>query len=150
MFMSFKFQKAVFWWKRSVLRPDLASERCLFMWNSCENGSEWNFLFVKCREVPIHNSCNIILGRVFDEPYCRFGMNIGIIHCYTPSPHWGTRTLRGRNEILALIKGDFMSEIEGTRWNPFPELIQLKYTLTASPLTGCELWQLDGIAVWAC
>jgi hypothetical protein len=31
----------------------------------------------------------------------------------------------GRYEILALIKGDFISEIEGTRWNPFLELMQL-------------------------
>ena len=43
MSMSFKFQEAVCWWKRSVLRPDLASEGCLFVWNACEEGGQWNF-----------------------------------------------------------------------------------------------------------
>jgi hypothetical protein len=33
--------------------------------------------------------------------------------------------IEGGYEILALFKGHFISEIEGTRWNPFPELIQL-------------------------
>jgi hypothetical protein len=53
-----------------VLHPDLASEGCLFVWNACEEGGQWKFSFAKCREVPIYNSCYIILGRVFDEPYC--------------------------------------------------------------------------------
>jgi hypothetical protein len=29
----------------------------------------------------------------------------------------------GEYEILARVWEDFISEIEGTRWNPFPELI---------------------------
>jgi hypothetical protein len=33
--------------------------------------------------------------------------------------------MRGGYDILARIKEDFISEIEGTRWNPFPELIHL-------------------------
>ena len=69
-----------------MLRPDLATEGCLFVWKKCEEGGQWNLSFAKCSEVPIHTSGYIILGRVFDEPYCRFGTNICIIHCYTPSP----------------------------------------------------------------
>jgi hypothetical protein len=60
MSMSFKFQKAICWWKRSVLCPALASEGCLFVWNLCEDGGQWNFSFAKCVEVPIYNSCYII------------------------------------------------------------------------------------------
>jgi hypothetical protein len=33
--------------------------------------------------------------------------------------------IEGGYEILARIKEDFISEIEGTRWNPFPQLTQL-------------------------
>jgi hypothetical protein len=33
--------------------------------------------------------------------------------------------LRGGYEILARVAEDFISEIEGTMWNPFPELILL-------------------------
>jgi hypothetical protein len=31
----------------------------------------------------------------------------------------------GGYEILVLVEEDFMSEIDGTRWKPFPELILL-------------------------
>ena len=68
--MAFKFQEAVCWCRRSVLRPNLASEGCLFVWNSFEEGGQWNFSFAKCSEVSIHNSCYIVLGRVFDDLYC--------------------------------------------------------------------------------
>jgi hypothetical protein len=87
MSVAFKFQEVVCWWRRSVLHPDLASEGCLLVWDSFEEGGQWNFSFAKCSEVSIHNSCYIILGRVFDDPYCSFGMNIYISHCYTPSSH---------------------------------------------------------------
>jgi len=36
------------------------------------------------------------------------------------------QNIEGGYEILALVNGDFISEIEGTRWNPFPEVIQLQ------------------------
>jgi hypothetical protein len=41
MFMSFNFQEAIGWLKQCLLCPDLASERCLFVWNLCKkvNGS---------------------------------------------------------------------------------------------------------------
>jgi len=121
--MWFNFQEALCLLKQHVLHPDLAIEGCLFMWNSCKevNGS---FHFQNLVKYPfvIHAA---FVGKGFWTIFS-FGINICIIHCYTPSPHFGTRTLRWAYEILDQV-WDFISKIEGTRWHPFPAEIGINW-----------------------
>jgi hypothetical protein len=43
----------------------------------------------------------------------------------TPPRHVEAPGHEGGYEILSRVYQDFISEIEGTKWNPFPELILL-------------------------
>ena len=46
------------------------------------------------------------------EPYCCFGINICFIHCYTPSPHFGTRwAVHSRAGSRTLLCRSFASRI---------------------------------------